>query len=35
MNLQKRHSELLVSIDVNSNKIESLWHDLEKAYTAK
>ena len=35
MNLQERHSELLVSIGVNSNEINSLWHDLEKAYSAK
>lgn len=35
MNLQERHSELLVSIGVNSNKIKGLWQNLEKAYTAK
>jgi len=32
MNLQERHSELLVSIGVNHNEISGLWLDLEKAY---
>ena len=35
MNLQERHSELLIKIGINPNEINSLWHDLEKAYTAK
>ncbi|PJJ08725.1 putative metal-dependent HD superfamily phosphohydrolase [Flavobacterium sp. 1] len=35
MNLQERHSELLITIDINPNEINNLWHDLEKAYTAK
>ena len=35
MNLQERHSELLVSIGVNHNEISGLWLDLEKAYSGK
>jgi predicted metal-dependent HD superfamily phosphohydrolase len=35
MNLQDRHSELLLTIDINPNEIDSLWLDLEKAYAAK
>lgn len=35
MNLQEIHSELLVSIGINPNEINSLWHDLEKAYSSK
>lgn len=35
MNLQKRHSELLISIGVNSNEFKGTWQNLEKAYTAK
>jgi len=35
MNLQERHSELLIIIGINPNKINSLWHNLKKAYSAK
>ncbi|TRX37228.1 hypothetical protein FNW52_04500 [Flavobacterium sp. ZT3R18] len=35
MNLQDRHSELLITIGINPNEINSLWLDLEKAYSAK
>ena len=35
MNLQERYSELLIKIGINTNEIASLWHDLEKAYSAK
>lgn len=35
MNLQNRHSELLITIGINPNEINSLWLDLEKAYSAK
>jgi predicted metal-dependent HD superfamily phosphohydrolase len=35
MNLQERHSELLVSIGVNTNVIEGLWQNLAKVYSAK
>lgn len=35
MNLQERHSKLLVSIGINSNKIKVLWQNLEKAYSGK
>lgn len=35
MNLQERHTELLVSIGVKLNEIKALWQNLEKAYTAK
>lgn len=33
MNLQERHSELLVSIGINPNEIKRLWQNLEKAYS--
>jgi predicted metal-dependent HD superfamily phosphohydrolase len=35
MNLQNRHSELLLKINFNPNVINGLWLDLEKAYSAK
>jgi predicted metal-dependent HD superfamily phosphohydrolase len=35
MNLQNRHSELLLKININPNEINGLWLDLEKAYSAK
>jgi predicted metal-dependent HD superfamily phosphohydrolase len=35
MNLQERHSELLVSIGVKHNEISGLWLDLEKAYSSQ
>lgn len=35
MNLQERHSELLVSIGINPNEIKRLWQNLEKAYSGK
>nr|WP_315151372.1 hypothetical protein [uncultured Flavobacterium sp.] len=35
MNLQERHSELLVSIGVNPNEINHLWQNLKKAYSGK
>lgn len=35
MNLQERHSELLIKIGIDPNEINNLWHDLEKAYSAK
>jgi predicted metal-dependent HD superfamily phosphohydrolase len=35
MNLQERHSELLVSIGVNTNEIDGLWKNLAKAYSGK
>lgn len=35
MNLQERHSALLVSIGINPNEIEGLWQNLEKAYSSK
>jgi len=35
MNLQEIHAELLIKIGINPNEINSLWHDLEKAYSAK
>jgi predicted metal-dependent HD superfamily phosphohydrolase len=35
MNLQERHSELLVSIGVDPNEIKGLWQNLENAYSGK
>jgi predicted metal-dependent HD superfamily phosphohydrolase len=35
MNLQERHSELLIKIGVNPNEIYDLWPNLEKAYSGK
>lgn len=35
MNLQERHSELLIKIGINTNEIKGLWHDLEKVYSKK
>ena len=35
MNLQERHSELLVSIGENTNEIDGLWKNLAKAYSGK
>lgn len=35
MNLHQRHSELLITIGINPNKINSLWYDIEKGYSAK
>lgn len=35
MNLQNRFSDLLLQTNFNSNKINDLWLDLEKAYSAK
>ena len=35
MNLQQLFETLLLKIGFDQSKIESLWHDLEKVYSAK
>jgi predicted metal-dependent HD superfamily phosphohydrolase len=35
MNLQERHTELLITIGINPNETNSFWYDLEKAYSGK
>lgn len=35
MNLQEKYSDLMSKIGFNTNKIEALWLDLEKAYSGK